>query len=143
MFQRVAACPGGIKSGEGKDAFHRVPDFTRNEWDAVERTGVRLILGGNVDAPYFIGLEWWGGLFSILRLKRIEEYDGMLYIRIHHATLLWFPLRYPLVCKLFSPKSPLSSTRASLTVALKPSPQKEFRAISLTTTISWLCVLRN
>ena len=26
--------------------------------DAVERTGVRLILGGNVDAPYFIGLEW-------------------------------------------------------------------------------------
>jgi hypothetical protein len=21
----------------GKDAFHRVPDFARNEWDAVER----------------------------------------------------------------------------------------------------------
>ena len=28
----------------GKDAFHRVPDFAQNEWDAVER--VLTILGG-------------------------------------------------------------------------------------------------
>src|SRR5208283_4459240 len=26
----------------GKDAFHRVPDFARNEWDAVERVLTRL-----------------------------------------------------------------------------------------------------
>ena len=30
----------------GKDAFHRVPDFARNDWDAVERvpTGDRTLL---------------------------------------------------------------------------------------------------
>ena len=34
----------------GKDAFHRVPDFAQNEWDAVER--VLTILGGRFGAGW-------------------------------------------------------------------------------------------
>ena len=26
-----------MRTFHGKDAFHRVPDFARNDWDAVER----------------------------------------------------------------------------------------------------------
>ena len=35
----------GLHAAHGKDAFHRVPDFTRNNWDAVERvpTGQSLL----------------------------------------------------------------------------------------------------
>ena len=28
---------GGDAESSGKDAFHRVPDYTAKEWDAVER----------------------------------------------------------------------------------------------------------
>jgi hypothetical protein len=38
------ARPDPSATRHGKDAFHRVPDFAQNEWDAVER--VLTILEG-------------------------------------------------------------------------------------------------
>jgi hypothetical protein len=47
----AAALPAAVArrmSPFGKDAFHRVPDFPRNEWDAVERV---LTIPEHTNAP--------------------------------------------------------------------------------------------
>ncbi len=37
----------------GKDAFHRVPDFARDDWDAVERVPTGLV--GRTPAEFTFG----------------------------------------------------------------------------------------
>ena len=64
----------------GKDAFHRVPDFGRNEWDAVER--VLTILEGR-----FMGRGWprdaigaGRGGFSIRSCATHNKRNAPLYL---------------------------------------------------------------
>ena len=47
----------GIHAALGKDAFHRVPDFARNDWDAVEcvPTGCSPSRADNFGACYLAG----------------------------------------------------------------------------------------
>jgi hypothetical protein len=59
----------------GKDAFHRVPDFARNEWDAVERVltmpGGRF-MGGEKNSGRCADVRRWSRPVLGLKVRAVN-----------------------------------------------------------------------
>ena len=47
---------------DGRDAFHRVPDFARNNWDAVERVPTRGGALGTARPTKIFGARYLAGV---------------------------------------------------------------------------------
>jgi hypothetical protein len=52
----------GLDAMHSKDAFHRVPDFARNDWDAVECVPTRGGALGQRALPRFLARGCWPAL---------------------------------------------------------------------------------